>query len=328
MTNLVDRYVYTALRRIPEQQRGDIDRELRASIEDAVEARISGGESPEAAVEGALTELGDPDRLADQYANRPDYLIGPALYPSWRRLTKMLLATVLPVVVAVVVVIQLLDDPDVGKVIGAAIGTALTVGVHMVFWSTLVFYIVDRAGASSALRTTWSLKDLPRYEANGMTVAQMAPVVAWSAMLIAGLVLQQFTFTSVPLLDPANWTFWWPFLVVALTLRGAYAIWVWRLGVWNRTVTVVNAVVSLLTTVPLIWLLARDQFFNPDFGGFLDPANTNGQDVQRWVSLSLIAILVVGAAWEIFDVTRRGEQARRGVPSKVPGTGGTYNFGA
>jgi hypothetical protein len=38
--NLVDRYVYTALRRVPEQQRADIDRELRASIDDAVDARI------------------------------------------------------------------------------------------------------------------------------------------------------------------------------------------------------------------------------------------------------------------------------------------------
>lgn len=30
MTSLVDRYVYTALRRVPEHQPADIDRELRA----------------------------------------------------------------------------------------------------------------------------------------------------------------------------------------------------------------------------------------------------------------------------------------------------------
>ena len=86
MTSLVDRYVYTALRRVPEQQRADIDRELRASIEDAVDARVDAGEEHDAAVTATLTELGDPDRLADSYAGRPGYLIGPALFTPWRRL--------------------------------------------------------------------------------------------------------------------------------------------------------------------------------------------------------------------------------------------------
>ena len=47
--SLVDRYVLTALRRVPQQQRADIDRELRASIDDAVDARGEAGESRDAA---------------------------------------------------------------------------------------------------------------------------------------------------------------------------------------------------------------------------------------------------------------------------------------
>ena len=46
-------------------------------LEDAVDARIEAGDTREAAVESALTELGDPERLADRYAGRPAYLIGP-----------------------------------------------------------------------------------------------------------------------------------------------------------------------------------------------------------------------------------------------------------
>src|SRR4051812_19221227 len=108
MTSLVDRYVYTALRRVPEQQRADIDRELRASIEDAIEARVDAGETAELATESALLELGDPDRLADRYADRPNYLLGPKLFPVWRKLLVTLYSTVLPIVVAVAVVIQLI----------------------------------------------------------------------------------------------------------------------------------------------------------------------------------------------------------------------------
>jgi hypothetical protein len=327
MTNLVDRYVYTALRRVPEQQRADIDRELRASIEDAVDARVEAGESRDAAVEAALTELGDPDRLADSYAGRPNYLIGPALYTPWRKLTITLLSTVLPIVVAVVVIVQLFDDPDIGKVIGGAVTAILNVGIQMVFWTTLVFVVIDRSGAAKAsLRTTWSVKDLPRYQPGGMTTPEMALGIAWPVMLIAALILQQFTFTDVPVLDPANWSFWWPFLIVAFALRGVYAVWVWRLGTWNRRVSVVNAVVTLLSTVPLVWLLAADRFFNPEFQQFADlgPA----ADVRGWLSAGIIALLVLGTAWDIVEVTLRGERARKGLPTKVPGTGGSYNYGS
>jgi hypothetical protein len=328
MTSLIDRYVYTALRRVPERQRADIDRELRASIDDAVDARVEGGEERDAAVEGTLLELGDPDRLADRYADRADYLIGPSLYPVWRRLMATLLCTVLPIVVAVVVVIQLIDDPAVGKVIGAAVSAALNVGVHLAFWTTLVFVIVERTGAwrggPGGLRVQWSLKDLPRYEPSGMTKAQLATDLIWPVLLIAGLVLQQFTFTEVPVLDPANWSFWWPFLIVVIALRGAWAIWVYRSATWTRAAAVVNAVLAVLVAGPLVWLLATDRFVNPDYHRLAD---LRGGDVQRWVSLILAAVIIMTTLYDIFDVARRAERTRRGLPTKVPGSGGNYTYG-
>ncbi|MFC7484261.1 permease prefix domain 1-containing protein [Luedemannella flava] len=65
---LTDRYVDATLRRLPERQRADIERELRASIEDAVEARVDGGEDPADAERAVLTGLGDPARLAAGYS--------------------------------------------------------------------------------------------------------------------------------------------------------------------------------------------------------------------------------------------------------------------
>jgi hypothetical protein len=324
MTNLVDRYVFTALRRIPEQQRADIDRELRASIEDAVEARVDAGETPEAAVESTLTELGDPDRLADRYAGRPAYLIGPDLFPIWRRLLKMLLWTVLPIIIAIQVVVQLFDDPKFGEMLGQAIGTVITVGGQMFFWVTLTFAILERTGVGKAeLKVNWSLKDLPKYRADKAGIMELATGVVWAAMLIAALVLQQFTFTDVPLLDPANWAFWWPVLIALFVLRGFYHVWVYRLGTLTRAAAAVNAVLTVAYTVPLVWLLATDRFFNPEFDGFLD---LNGGDVQTWTSISIIGVLVVGGLWDIVETAVRAERIRRGLPTKVIGTGGSYDF--
>ncbi len=322
MTSLVDRYVFTALRRVPEGQRADIDRELRASIEDAVEARISAGDTPEAALESTLLELGDPDRLADRYADRTNYLIGPDVFPAWRRLMKMMFVAVLPVVVGISVVVQLIDDPDIGKVIGGAISAAITVGAHLAFWTTLVFAILERTGAGAAqLRTTWSLQDLPTYEKDRRNLGQLAAGLVWPVLLIAGLVLQQFTFTDEPVLNPANWSFWWPYLIVVLVLEGAYAIWTYRTGI-TRAAAAVNAVLALMAAVPMVWLLANDRFLNPAFNPF-DEATV---DPMRWTNAIIIAVVVLGSAWDVIDVALRAERARRGLPTKVAGTGGSYNF--
>lgn len=309
MTSLVDRYVYTALRRVPEQQRTDIDRELRASIEDAVEARVGAGQEPAAAVEGALLELGDPGKLADQYADRPNFLIGPELFPIWRRLLRMLYTTVLPIVVVVAVILQLVDDPEVGKVIGTGITTLITTAVHMGFWTTAVFAVLERTGhGKTDLAADWSLKDLPKFERTAMPLHELLAGLVWIAVLIAALILQQFTFSAVPALDPANWTFWWPFLIVVLVLRGAWAIWANRITVWTRGAAIANGVLGLLFAVPVIVLLATDHFFNPAFHGFVSDGTT---DVKHWLTVSLIVVVALNAGWDAVDVARKAERARR-----------------
>ena len=319
-TNLIDRYVLTALRRVPERQRTDIDRELRASIEDAVEARVDAGEPPDTAVRNTLLDLGDPDRLADRYADRTNFLIGPELFPTWRRFMVMLLVTVLPVVVVIGVIVQLLDDPDIGKVIGGAVSTIITVGGQMAFWTTFGFAVIERTGAGKAeLRTTWSPDDLPKYDTGAMPMSTLAAYLIWPALLIAAIVLQQFTFTDVPVLDPAHWSFWWPYLIVVFALRGAWAVWTQRQG-WTRVSALVNGILAVLATAPVVWLLATDSFFNPAFGF---PAG----DVRQWITVGLIVVLSASAVWDIADVTIRSERTRRGLPTKMPCTGGSYNFG-
>ncbi len=71
---------------------------------------------------------------------------------------------------------------------------------------------------------------LPEYESGRVAHTRLVPNVVWPVLLIAGLVLQQFTFTDVPVLDPANWSFWWPYLVAVLVLEIVWAIQVFRTG--------------------------------------------------------------------------------------------------
>ncbi|MFI5845814.1 permease prefix domain 1-containing protein [Catenuloplanes sp. NPDC051500] len=317
MTTLIDRYVTTALRRLPEGQRADIDRELRASIEDAVEARIDAGAPRDAAVESTLLELGDPDRLADRYTDRPQHLIGPELFPFWRRMMVLLFTIVLPIVVVVTTVIQLLDEPEIGKVIGGIVTTIISVGTHMGFWTTATFALMERVGLDQrALRGPWTLKDLPEYEPSRLGQSHLVPAMAWPVLLITALVLQQFTFTDVPVLDPANWSFWWPYLIVVLGLEIAWTIQVFRTGVYTRALAATNAVLALLFAAPVVWLAAGDRIFNPAFPGL-----EAGGEPRHWATLAVIVTFAIAAVWDIVEIAVRAERTRRGLPVKVPGTG-------
>ena len=319
MTSLIDRYVFTALRRVPEGQRADIDRELRASIDDAVDARVDGGEPRDTAVAAALTELGDPDRLADNYADRLPYLIGPEAFPAWRKLTTVLLTIVLPIVVAVVTVIQVIDRPAVGPAIGVAVRTAITTGVHMVFWTTLIFAILERTGARTPLNRPWTPDDLPKYEGGSLTRAQLAAGLVWPVILIVALILQQFTLTEVPVLDPDNWSSWWLYIVAALLAECGYQIWVYRRAAWTHTVTVVNAVLAVLTFGPVAWLMATHRFYNQ---AFLDRLDWGSVDAAYWLTRGGVVLVLAIAVWDIAEAAYRAERARRGRPIQLVGTGG------
>jgi hypothetical protein len=317
MTSLIDRYVFTALRRVPEQQRSDIDRELRASIEDAVDARVDGGKPRDAAVEAALLELGDPDRLADSYAGRLPYLIGPDLFPIWRKIIKMLYTLVLPIVVAVAVTVQLFTDAELGKVIGAGISALITAAVHMAFWTTLVFAILDRTDARTDLKTAWKPADLPKYEPSVVSLAQLAGGLVWPVLLMVALIMQQFTFTREPVLDPANWSFWWPFFLAVLVLECGYQVWLHRRRTWTHTVTLVNAALGLLATVPLVWLLATHHFYNPEF---VATQNWGETSPLTWLTNIGVVVAVGAAIWDVAEVAVRAERARRGLATREPGS--------
>ncbi|MEJ7803136.1 MAG: permease prefix domain 1-containing protein [Candidatus Limnocylindria bacterium] len=83
MTQLTERYLAASVRGLPEAQRTDVERELRSSIADALEDRVTAGEDRVAAEKAVLEGLGDPVRLAAGIAGRPLHLIGPDLFVEY-----------------------------------------------------------------------------------------------------------------------------------------------------------------------------------------------------------------------------------------------------
>ena len=259
---LTDRYIAATLRAVPEKQRPDIEKELRASIADAVDDLIEAGSKPTAAEREVLVELGDPIRLAASYADRPLYLIGPALFPDYLRLLRVLLWVVVPIVVVVLLAVGVLQGLTFGGIVGSAIGTAITVGVHICFWTTLVFAIIERTPNRAKPLVAWSpdmLMDVPaKRRSFSELVGSVVTVVLVVALLLLSPILTTVTDANgdpVGILQPALWQFWVPYLVVLAAIGIAFEFVKYYVGP-ILPVAFGNLVINAAFGIPVVWLAA------------------------------------------------------------------------
>jgi hypothetical protein len=314
-TTLTERYVEEVVRRIPADQRGDVADELRATIADMIDARIppDGDTRGDRDVESAvLTELGDPIRLAARYADRPAMLIGPELYPTYIRLLKLLLTTVLPIVTAVVVVLDVFDN-NLNSAIQAGIGTILTVGGQMVAWLTLVFAVIERSGAhGDAVRRTnrWTPADLPEVRRPDPCRNGAIASAVWHALVIVFVLWQAVIKPyraddgrDLPLLDPALWSNWmWPMLA---GLAGIVVFELMRVAArgWTVRLAAGYAVFEVLFAAPLAWVLYDQRLLDP---ALVADFNGDWTTPDAVYTIAAVAVIAVSAS----EIVKRFREAR------------------
>lgn len=302
---LTDRYIDAVVRTLPEAQRADVAAELRASIADQIDDRAAGGEPADIAERGVLTALGDPDALAAGYADRPLQLIGPRYYLDWLRLTKLLLWIVPAAAAFGIGLGQVLSGAEAATLIGTTVGGTLTVAVHVVFWTTLVFATIERtAGRDTKALTAWTLAQLPEPREKGATFADM--VAALIMLLVgAGAVLWDHFLGFVPgrqlsFLREDLWPWWFAGLLVVMTFEGVLAVAVYLRGRWTVPLALANTGLAVAFAVPALWLLAQGLLLNPEFFPTLI-TDGHGPEVQQIMTV-LAGFTIAGVTvWDIID---------------------------
>ncbi|MFJ6042145.1 permease prefix domain 1-containing protein [Brachybacterium paraconglomeratum] len=302
---LTERYISATIRSLPAESQEDVRAELAASIADAVEARTEQGEDPGAAEREVLAGLGDPAVLAAGYADRPLHLLGPRYYLTWRRLLILLLWIVPACAFVGVGLSQALIGADGGTIIGQAISTALTAAVHVAFWTTLVFVILERTGADTA--ETWSVEDLPEPKESGTGRADLIASLVFLGLVLAALGwdrligLVRVEGDWLPALHPGLSPLWTLLLVAIVLAEMVHAIVLHARGRWNAGLAVANTVLALLFAGWALALFANDLLLSPDL---LELARTVG-DIDAQFMHTLGVILVVSilavAAWDVVD---------------------------
>lgn len=325
---LTDHYVVATLAHVPAKQRADVETDLRAAIADAIDARLASGDAKDPAhhdkdVEMAvLNEMGDPARLAANYAGHPLTLIGPQVYLAWKRLTTLLLWIVLPIVAVLVPIgMWLGDDADtVFAYVGTTVGATLTVGVHLVFWVTLVFAVMERSGTSAEeWSEPWSVARLEESADVRVSGVETAVAVGALAVTAAFIIWQEVwpwaTSSSgegLPVINSDLWAFILPALLVVMAIEAIAAIarqvrGRWTVRDWWLTLALNVTTVSLLA-VPV----ARHDFLNRDLAqelGWPDAATTVTLEQLEWLMLLVVLVTCIADVWGSW---RRAQRSRLG----------------
>jgi hypothetical protein len=315
MTTLTDRYVWAAARTLPEAQRAEFERELRERLGDATDALVETGRAPADAERMALVELGDPAALAASYVDRPLQLIGPRYYLVWWRLLKLLYSVVLPISIAAVVLAQLLSGVGVGDAIGSAVGVGLSIAVHLGFWTTLVFALLERSPGKGA-DLAWTpdmLPQLPELSRPGRRSELIGSLVFLGIFALV-IVWQHFglpwvdALETIPLLDPDLWSFWIPYFLVLIVLEMLFAIAIYAWG-WNWWLAVANLALNVAFVVPALWLFTSGQLLNPEA---LEAMGWPWGDAGDVIVPIIVVVMIGVAAWDVIDgviKTVRGSRA-------------------
>jgi hypothetical protein len=304
--SLSERYIRAALSGLPPQQREDIERELRTSIADAIDARVEAGSDAEVAEREALTELGDPARLAAGYADRPLHLIGPALYLDYKRLLTTLLCTVVPLTAAAIAVVRTIEGRTPFEVIGGAFGTALTTAVHIAFWVTVLFAILERTRGTRWTPTRqWTPDLLPEPPSHRARVGELiGETVAGGIFLTAILLTPVLPFATdaedrvVGVLSPWLWDSGAVYAFVAFTAAGLVFGFVRYYVRWNPFLAIGGGLINLVAAGVLIWIATSASLINPAFA----QAQSWPSTVSTWTDVGLLIAAAISVVVTLAQV--------------------------
>lgn len=154
---IIKRYVHDVARRLPKRLRSDVAAELHSSLGEAHEAAVaefnreSGHMATDDERENIAVDLvrnfGPPAALAASYRSGPQWLIGPDLYPAFKRTLKIVWLVIAALVLTATSIGVLQGDRGYLEAMAAlTTGGLLSDLVSALGWVVLVFWIIQLTG--------------------------------------------------------------------------------------------------------------------------------------------------------------------------------------
>lgn len=330
----IDRYISAVTKKIPQKQRHEIENELRTKIEDMIKAEKE-LDTYEKKTEKVLLVLGDPQFIADKYRGIERYIIGPKYYDTYVLILKILLLTVSGGITIALFVANLVNpNPNFLDAASNYLGSLFSATLQTFAWVTILFFIIERRNISKGILTLddteWNLSKLPPLSNKKVdipffqTVFSLILIAVFYTVFIAILYIKPQLIAAhifngeeiiiIPIFN-ADEIKSFNTAITAIFIFGILKeILKLYYKRWELKLSVLYAILSIISTILIIYVLTDDNIWNPDFADEVVKNITLDinfyslwEKIQSWIVIIISAL----AALEIINVLYKGIRFRR-----------------
>lgn len=329
---LIDSYLYAIERKLPSSQKEDILKELKSNIWDQVEALESEMAEPPVkasleSVSAVLEAMGAPDQVAEQYAGRPRYLIGPELIETYWMV--LLIVGIVGLVGGTFGQFLRGDWVMTSGYMGYEMiihmfGNVLEVAISSVGSVTIIFLLIERLlhrqlelSTGKDKSKAWSASQLEIKPADGNLIKLSDSIwdIVWVCiafgLLNFGLDKVAVYYTvgsddvlrSVPFLSKDLIRSYLPWLNMTLIASFALGLYQIMRKQWNLPTRLIDSALSLISMVLIVGLFTSPYLIIPGaFESIEALAPNTSLGVEAGVNVGLRTFIAVFVVIEFFNI--------------------------
>jgi hypothetical protein len=300
--DLIDRYVYQVVKHLPQEQRADIEKELRGLIEDMLSARTDDPTTED--VEAVLKELGEPFELAAKYRGSRFHLIGPEYYGMYWLVLKIVIAAVAFGMALAQIIGNIASPPEsIWTAVGLFFATVFSGLVQAFAWVTIVFALMERFAREKLWKKgEWNPSDLPPVPVQQAVIKKSEPIagiifsILWLILMTTapyligayiaapGEVVSVQSFHSiVPVFNLNVLAHLMPLVVIIICLGIVKEVLRLAEGRYTVRLAIATTVISAASLILFIWVYGGPAIWNPNFVTMLNAAwGADGTAAYVW----------------------------------------------
>lgn len=331
--DLIERYLYAVTRRLPKEQRADIEKELAGLIEDMLAQKAADGEPSAEDVKTVLLELGKPADLAAKYRGSKNYLIGPDYYSLYITVLKIVLAAVAGgMTLALIVGAVAGGRGNLLPYFGNAVSNLISALFQAFGWVTVVFALMQRYNAKIDEKDKqWNPSELPEVPAKKARIPKGEPIAGIIftvlAIVLFNAVPEIFgihwfgeTHTFVPIFNTDVFKSMLPFINAVFALGIIKEIFKLVIEKYSPQLAAAVTVINLVSLALTLYVFASPEIWNADFvtqlqamQGWDMPADFNMAAHWLRVPRYVAIIAVFGCAVDTVTTIAKGIRYNKGV---------------
>ena len=260
---LINRYIYEVIRRVPKEQRQEIELELQELIGDMQESMT---------LEQVFEKLGDPAIFAKKYREDSNYVISPEYYDNYIWVLKLVIVCVCVVTFAITVVQCIVAPQDIPSLLAKGI-TDILVGLISTFGSvTLVFAFMERQKIKVEIKKSqrWNsdmllpIPDKKTRISRSDCIASIVFIVLFSCLLIftpelfGASAMKEGSRVNIPVFNLEKWNVILPFFIIGLMASFVNELIRLVTGRYNKTVmwsTIITNGIQFISAVIILKVL-------------------------------------------------------------------------